>query len=100
MLPYHAIAKMAEGQKRRRFWPPALSLSRPNTSDDPCRNNRSCNLPSKPFFTITPDNLPYFLFFRAVNPLFDRLALRRIHTHIERAIEAKTEAAFLFIQLR
>ena len=27
MLPYHAIAKMAEGQKRRRFWPPAPSLS-------------------------------------------------------------------------
>src|SRR6185369_5004957 len=73
---------------------------RPNTSDDPCRNNRSCNLPSKPFFTIAPDDLPYFLFFRAVQPLLNGLSTRCVHAHVEGSIESKAESTILFIQLR
>src|SRR5882724_12300835 len=56
------------------------------------RNNRSCNLFSKPFFAMAPDDPPDFLFRSLRKPLGRRFSVAGIHPHVERSVEAETEA--------
>jgi hypothetical protein len=64
------------------------------------RNNRSCNLFSKPFFAIAPDDLPDLLFRRLLQPLRRGLPAARIHPHVERPVEAEAESPFRLVKLR
>ena len=64
------------------------------------RNKRCCNLLSKPFFAIVADNLPYFAFVRAGEPLGGSCAAARVHAHVERRIGAEAEAARRVVELR
>ncbi len=57
------------------------------------RNNRSCNLLSKPFFTIVRDHSPEFTFVDAGEPFRSGLPASRIHAHVERSVGAKREPA-------
>src|SRR5579862_1701145 len=62
--------------------------------------NRSCNRLSKAFFTIIANDPRQFANGCAREELRRRLATRRIHPHVERALEAKREAALRAVDLR
>src|SRR5258706_2924151 len=63
------------------------------------RNNRSCNLFSKPFFAMAFDDLPDFLFRSLRKPLGRRFSAAGIHPHVERSVEAETEAPGCRVEL-
>src|SRR5258708_14375127 len=63
------------------------------------RNNRSCNLFSKPFFAMSPDDLPDLLFRSLRKPLGRRFPVAGIHPHVERSVEPETEASGCRIEL-
>src|SRR5258708_5551977 len=64
------------------------------------RNNRSCNLFSKPFFAIAPDDLPDLPFRRLLQPLRRGLPPARIHPHIQWPIEAEAESPVRLVKFR
>ena len=65
------------------------------------RNNRCCNLFSKPFFAIVSDDLPDFLLGRACASHSAAVMPRaRVHAHVERRVEAEAEAARGVVELR
>ena len=68
----------------------------------PCssRNNRCCNLFSKPFFAIIFYYLPDFRFGCLCKPLRSGNAAARIHAHVERRVVTEAEAARRVIELR
>ena len=72
----------------------------PNRPPRWSRNNRCCNLFSKPFFAMGSYDLPDFLLARAREPFRNRDAAARIHAHVERAVEAEAEAADRDVDLR
>ena len=66
----------------------------------PNSHNLLCNLESKPFFAIVPDDLRYIPDFGPRQPFGRRFPLRGIHPHVERRIVAKTETARALVDLR
>src|SRR5205085_10563448 len=75
----HDVGKLCRGSNRA----PALAPS----------NKRLCNLYSKPFFPIVADHLGDVALVGAGQELGRALAARGVHAHVERAVEAKREAA-------
>src|SRR5574343_793529 len=65
----------------------------------PSSHNLLCNLESKPFFAIVPDNLRDVSYFGARQPLRRRFSLRGIHAHIQGRILAEAEAPLTLIDL-
>src|SRR5438876_7233592 len=64
------------------------------------RNNRSCNLLSKPFFTIVRDHSPEFTFGDCGEPIRRAAVAGRVHAHVEGSVRAKREAALRIVDLR
>jgi hypothetical protein len=85
----HDLGKLARGVER----PKTVGLC-------PASNKRLCNLKSKPFFPIISYHLRQFLHRSPREPLGRRLAARRIHAHVQRAIGAEAEAARWIVHLR
>ena len=67
---------------------------------EPSSHNLLCNLESKPFFAIISNDLRYVPHLGPRQPLGRRLALRGIHTHVERRVVAEAEAALPVVDLR
>src|SRR6185369_3763546 len=63
------------------------------------RNNRSCNLFSKPFFAIALDDLPNFSLGSLCKPLARRYSAIRIHSHVEWSIFAEAKTPLSRIEL-
>src|SRR2546423_14717285 len=64
------------------------------------RNNRSCNLLSKPFFAIIRDHSLQFGFACRSDPLRRAVPARWVHAHVERAVGADRKSAFRLVDLR
>jgi hypothetical protein len=63
-------------------------------------NKRRCNLFSKPFFPIPPDDLSYSFFGCARQPVGGARAPRRVHAHVERRVVLEREAAIGAVELQ
>jgi hypothetical protein len=63
-------------------------------------NKRLCNRNSKPFFSIVTDHLGDLALIGALEKLRSGLAAAGVHAHVQRRIEAKTEAARRLVDLR
>jgi hypothetical protein len=66
----------------------------------PCRDDGLRHAARKALLTVSGDHLAYLVDARPSEPLRDRLAARRVHAHIERAVGSETEAALRVIELR
>src|SRR5262249_31942436 len=64
------------------------------------RNNRSCNLPSKPFFAIGPDYLLDVVLRSGRQPLRGCDSAAHVHPHVERPTQPETEPAPAVLELR
>ena len=66
----------------------------------PASHKRLCNPSSKPFFPIVADHLRELALIGAGQEVRGGLAAGRVHAHVQRRIEAETEAARRVVQLR
>ena len=71
-----------------------------NSSPRSSRNNRCCNLFSKPFFAMVSYDLPNFLLGCLRQPLASREPAARVHAHVERRVVTEAEAARGVVELR
>ena len=66
----------------------------------PASNKRLCNRYSKPFFPIVAYHLCKVALIGAGQKIRGALAAGRVHAHVQRAVEAKAEAARRVVDLR